>query len=76
MILELLCLKISQLLTSSLGDRLYRLPIDLIYGTGPQVVENQSVGEYATSLKNIISAVFDLVFEKYIITPYQEYIIL
>ena len=28
-----------------------RLPIDLIYGTGPQVMENQSVGEYAASLK-------------------------
>ena len=34
-----------------------RLPIDLIYGTGPQVVEN------ATSLKNriLVSAAFDLV---------------
>ena len=38
-----------------------RLPIDLIYGIGPQLVENQSVGEYATSLKNRISAAFDLV---------------
>ena len=37
------------------------LPIDLIYGTGPRLVENQSVGEYATSLKNRISAAFDLV---------------
>ena len=38
-----------------------RLPIDLIYGTGPQVVENQSVGEYAASLKSRVSAAFDLV---------------
>ena len=38
-----------------------RLPIDLIYGTGPQVVENQSVGEYAVSLKSRVSAAFDLV---------------
>ena len=38
-----------------------RLPIDLIYGTGPQVMENQSVGEYAASLKSRVSAAFDLV---------------
>ena len=38
-----------------------RLPIDLIYGTDPQVVENQSVGEYAASLKSRVSAAFDLV---------------
>ena len=38
-----------------------RLPIDLIYGTGPQVVENQSVGEYAASLKSRVSTTFDLV---------------
>ena len=29
-----------------------RFPVDLIYGTGPQIADNQSVGEYAASLKN------------------------
>ena len=38
-----------------------RLPVDLIYGTGPKVMENQSVGEHAASLKSRISAAFDLV---------------
>ena len=38
-----------------------RLPVDLIYGTGPQIADNQSVGEYAASLKNRVSEAFDLV---------------
>ena len=38
-----------------------KLPIDMIYGTGPQQLENQSVGEYAASMKSRISAAFDLV---------------
>ena len=38
-----------------------RLPVDLIYGTGPQITDNQSVGEYAASLKNRVSEAFDLV---------------
>ena len=38
-----------------------RLPVDLIHGTGPKAMENQSVGEYVASLKSRISAAFDLV---------------
>ena len=38
-----------------------RLPVDLMYGTGPQIADNQSVGEYAASLKNKVSEAFDLV---------------
>ena len=38
-----------------------RLPVDLIYGIGPQIADNQSVGEYAASLKNRVSEAFDLV---------------
>ena len=38
-----------------------RLSVDLIYGTGPQIPDNQSVGEYAASLKNKISEAFNLV---------------
>ena len=37
-----------------------RLPVDLIYGTGPQIADNQSVGEYTASLKNKVSETFDL----------------
>ena len=33
----------------------------MIYGTGPQQLENQSVGEYAASLKSRILAAFELV---------------
>ena len=38
-----------------------RLSVDLIYGTGPQIADNQSVGKYAASLKNTVSEAFDLV---------------
>lgn len=45
-----------------------RLSVDLIYGTGPWVVENQSRGKYATSLKNRIPAAFDLMWRNVDIT--------
>lgn len=38
-----------------------RLPIDLVYGTGKQEVEDQSIGEYAASLKERMSTAFALV---------------
>ena len=45
----------------SMFGRQARLPVDLIYGTGPQIAYDQSVGEYAASLKNRVTEAFELV---------------